>query len=81
MNNFLINAAISKMQSSIVNGEEVVLVKDYGDGHKAFANAAGTAVAIFAEMDEEDEGDFFNVSGWIKSKTKSLIEIADSMYA
>lgn len=73
-----INAQINLVNSSIINGEELTLVKDFGDGQKAFSNKTSSAVAIFAEL---DEGDFFNVSGWRKHKTKSLAEVADSLYS
>lgn len=78
MNNAVINGQINLVNSSIINGEELTIVKDFGDGHKAFSNKTGSAVAIFAEL---DEGDFFNISGWKKHKTKSLAEVADSLYS
>ena len=78
MTNAAINAAIAAANSAIFNGEEIALVKDYCDGHKAFANNSGSAVAIFAEI---EEGEFFNISGWVKNPNKSLAEIADSLYS
>ena len=77
MNNAVTNSAVNLTNSAIFNGEDITLVKDFGGGMKAFANASGSAVAIFADM---DEGDFFKVSGWTKHPTKSLVEIADSLY-
>lgn len=78
MNNIATNANITLTNSAIFEGSEITLVKDFGDGHKAFANKTGSAVAIFAEL---DEGSFFNISGWRKHKTKSLAEVADSLYS
>ena len=79
MDNLLTNININLTNSSIFEGSEITLVKDFGDGHKAFANNSGSAVAIFAEM--EEEGDFFNISGWHKHPKRTLEEIADSLYA
>ena len=78
MNNLATNANIALANSAIFDGSEITLIKDFGDGHKAFANNTGSAVAIFAEL---EEGDFYNISGWVKHKSKSLVEIADSLYS
>ncbi len=78
MSNAAANINIALTNSAIFNECEVELVKDFGDGHMAFANSTGSAVAIFVEM---EEGDLFNVSGWRKHKAKSLLEIAESLYA
>ncbi len=78
MSNAAANINIALTNSAIFEGSEITLVKDFGDGHKAFANNSGSAVAIFVEM---EDGDFFNISGWRKHKTKSIVEIADSLYA
>ena len=78
MDNIATNANIDLANSSIFDGSEITLVKDFGDGHKAFANNTGSAVAIFAEL---DEGDFFNISGWVKNSSKTLLEIANSIYS
>ena len=77
MNSALANINISLTNSSIFEAEDLELVKDFGDGLKAFANNSGSAVAIFAKM---EDGDLFNVSGWHKHKSKSLLEIAEGLY-
>ncbi|NRA51291.1 MAG: hypothetical protein HRU12_19360 [Phaeodactylibacter sp.] len=64
-------------KASVFNGDDLTLVKDYGDGMKAFSNKTGSAVGIFADM---DEGEYFMVSGWVKHQSKSLQDIADSLY-
>lgn len=76
MNISSLNNSIRMAEASVFNGDDLTLVKDYGDGMKAFANDTGSAVGIFAEM----EGDYFMVSGWVKHESKSLEDIADSLY-
>ena len=78
MNSALANINISLTNSAIFEASELELVKDFGDGLKAFANNSGSAVAIFVEM---EDGDIFNASGWHKHKSKSLLEIAEGLYA
>ncbi len=77
MNISSLNNSIRMAEASVFNGDDLTLVKDYGDGMKAFANDTGSAVGIFAEM---EEGDYFMVSGWVKHEFKSLEDIADSLY-
>ncbi len=77
MNNTAANINIQLANSAIFEASELELVKDFKDGHKAFANNSGSAVAIFVEM---EDGDIFNASGWHKHKSKSLLEIAEGLY-
>lgn len=71
------NVNIMLTNSAIFKASDLELVKDFKDGHKAFANGSKTAVAIFVEM---EDGHLFNVSRWRKHKDKSLLEIAEGLY-
>jgi hypothetical protein len=76
-----LNATIRQVNESVKNESDMVLVKDYSDGTKAFA--LGQMVAIFADMGEEDDvetGEQFQLSGWTKHATKTLEEIADALH-
>ena len=77
MNNSIINGQISLVNSSIINEDVLHLVKDYKDGHKAFTNASRSAVGIFASL---EDGEVFNISGWHKNPSTSLVDLADSLY-
>jgi hypothetical protein len=77
----VLNAKIDQANSAVKNEDDMVLVKDFQDGTKAFA--LGTMVAIFATMDEEDDseaGEHFRLSDWRKHPTQSLEEIANALH-
>ena len=73
-----INAAITEANGAIFNTAELDLVKDFGEGIKAYANATGTKVAIFADYDENES---YMMTGWTGHATKTLAEIADGLFS